>query len=481
MIDLSRNPTCAGENPTMLTIHHDGPLLCDGPTRREWLRLGGIGLGGLSLADLLAGRANASQTTARRRGKAKSVIVFGLIGGPPQHETWDPKPNAPVEVRGQFGRIATKTPGLFVGELMPRTARWTDKIAVLRAVSTNDNAHSSSGYQMMTGVPHQPLNQESALAKPPNNWPNLGAIVRALRPDSGRLPAAITIPEHIWNDGNAPWPGQDAGILGNRCNPWLIHCDPSSRDFRPPDLTLPAEVSPLRFDGRRSLLRQVNHHLDGVLRSGQPEAFSRHAQKATDLLTSSSARKAFDLNAEPESVRDRYGRSRFAQSILLARRLVEAGVSLVQVNWTRIKDQPNQGGWDTHAAHNKALKDLLMPIMDRAWSALLEDLQVRGLLDETLVVWFGEFGRTPRFNGAAGRDHWGHCFSLALAGGGIRGGVVHGASDRNGAYPADGRVEARDLIATLFHCLGHDPDTTMYDSLGRPLPISRGRVIRAVV
>jgi uncharacterized protein (DUF1501 family) len=160
---------------------------------------------------------------------------------------------------------------------------------------------------------------------------------------------------------------------------------------------------------------------------------------------------------------------------------VEAGVSLVQVNWTRIKGQPNMGGWDTHSVHNKMLKDLLMPIMDRAWSALLEDLEVRGLLDETLVVWFGEFGRTPKFNGAAGRDHWGHCFSLALAGGGIRGGVVHGASDRNGAYPVDGRVEARDLIATIFHCLGYDPDTTVSDSLGRPLPISRGRVIRAIV
>ncbi|MFO0925675.1 MAG: DUF1501 domain-containing protein [Gemmataceae bacterium] len=176
---------------------------------------------------------------------------------------------------------------------------------------------------------------------------------------------------------------------------------------------------------------------------------------------------------------DRYGRSRFADRACW-RRLVEAGVELVQVNWTRIKDQPNQGGWDTHARHNDA-RALLMPLMDQAFSALLEDLDARGLLDETLVVWFGEFGRTPRFNGAAGRDHWGHCFSLALAGGGIRGGVVHGASDRIGAYPVDGRVEARDLIATLFHLLGFSPDTEIYDALNRPLPISRGRVIQAIV
>jgi uncharacterized protein (DUF1501 family) len=200
-----------------------------------------------------------------------------------------------------------------------------------------------------------------------------------------------------------------------------------------------------------------------------------------DLLGSPAARQAFDLEREPASVRDRYGRSRFAQSVLLARRLVEAGVSLVQINWTRIKDQPNQGGWDTHAKNNESLKTLLMPIMDRVYSALLEDLEARGLLDETLVVWFGEFGRTPRFNGAGGRDHWGHVFSLALAGGGIRGGVVHGVSDKNAAYAVDGRVDPADLIATVFHCLGYRPETEVRDALGRPIPISRGRVIDAIV
>ncbi len=447
-------------------------------SRREWLRVGGIGLGGLSLAGLFAGQAAAKQP---RRGKAKAVIVFGVIGGPSQYDTWGPRPKAPAEVRGPFGAIATRTPGLFVGELMPRTACLTDRIAVLRAVATNDNAHSSSGYQMMTGVPHQPLNQESATPRAPNNWPNMGAIVRALRSDTGKLPAAIALPEHIWNDGNFPWPGQDAGLLGPRCNPWLIHCDPSAASFQVPALSLPAEVPPLRFDGRRKLLEQVERHLGAVDRTGLAGNFSRHARKAVELLESPAARKAFDLGAEPAAVRDRYGRSRFAQSVLLARRLVEAGVGLVQVNWTRIKGQLNQGGWDTHEKHNQAMKDLLMPIMDRCYSALLEDLAVRGLLDETLVVWFGEFGRTPRFNGNAGRDHWGHCFSLALAGGGIRGGVVHGSSDRNGAYPVDGRVEPRDLLATIFHCLGYAPDTEVQDSLGRPLPISRGRVITSIV
>lgn len=464
----------------MLRVLDSGQSLCDGLTRREWLRIGGVGLGGLNLARLLETQARAGNRR-QTAGMAKGVIVFGLVGGPPQHETWDPKPSAPAEIRGEFGVIPTATPGLFVGELMPRTARLTDRIAVLRAVATDDNAHSSSGYQMLTGVPHQPLNQESATPRPPNHWPSLGALVRALTPDHGRLPSAVTLPEHIWNDGNFPWPGQDAGFLGPRFHPWLVHCDPSDPEFQAPALRLGPEVSARRFDARRSLLSSVNHHLDDLLRSGAPEHYSRHAQRAIDLLGSGATRRAFDLRQEPDRVRARYGGSRFAQSVLLARRLIEAGVSLVQINWTRIANQPNQGGWDTHAQNNQSLKNLLMPIMDRAYSALLEDLRDRGMLDETLVVWFGEFGRTPRFNGNAGRDHWGHCFSLALAGGGIRGGVVHGVSDRNGAYPVDGRVEPRDLIATILHCLGHHADAEVHDMLNRPFPITRGRPIDAIL
>jgi hypothetical protein len=486
----------------MLPVFDQGYQLCDGVTRREWLRLGGIGLGGLSLDRLLASRAaraadalgspvspgsspaatsSAPRLSLSSFGKAKSVIVFGLVGGPPQHETWDPKPQAPAEVRGEFGTIASKTPGLLVGELMPKTALWTDKIAVLRAVVTNDNAHSSSGYQMLTGVPHIPLNQESALPKAPNLAPSMGALVRAVRPAPGQLPSAITLPEHIWNDGNFPWPGQDAGLLGQRYHPWLIHCDPSQEQFTIPGLALPAELPALRVDQRRNLLQQLNQQLIGLESASTVGNYGVHARKALDLLSGSRSRDAFQLSLEKPETRDRYGRSRFAQSILLARRLVEAGVSLVQVNWTRIKDEPNQGGWDTHAKHNESLKKLLMPMMDQAFSALVEDLHQRGLLDETLVVWFGEFGRTPKFNGNAGRDHWGRCFSLALAGGGIRGGVVHGVSDKHAADPVDGVVEARDLIATIFHCLGHSSDTELYDPVGRPMPLSRGRVIDQIV
>lgn len=465
----------------MLSLPDPSDRRIDPISRREWLRIGGTALGGLSLA----GMANRSNSLAASPipsfGRAKSVIVFGLLGGPAQHETWDPKPNASKEIRGEFGSISTRTPGLLVGELMPRTALLTDRIAVLRAMVTNDNAHSSSGYQMLTGIPHAPMGVENATPKPPNVAPSMGALARYLVPDRGGLPSAVTLPEHLWNDGGINWPGQDAGELGHRYDPWLIHCDPSEETFKVPGLTLPENLSHPRLQDRRSLLDRMNSTFNTIASSGSIEQLNQHGQRAFDLLTSGRSRKAFDLNLEAPTVRDRYGRSRFAQSILLARRLVEAGVSLVQVNWTRIKDQPNGGGWDTHAKHNEASKNLLMPIMDQAYSALIEDLDARGLLDETLVVWFGEFGRTPRFNPAGGRDHWGRVFSLALAGGGIRGGGVHGASDRNGADPLDGVVAPRDLIATIFHCLGFAPNTEIRDQLGRPIPLSRGRVVEQIL
>ena len=453
----------------------------DHGSRREFLRAGGISLGGLAMGDLLSAGQSTAADRGRAFGRAKSVIIFGTQGGLPQHETWDPKPDAPAEIRGEFGSIASKTPGMRVGELMPKTAQWTDRIAVLRAIVTGDNAHSSSGYQMLTGVPHQPLNRESALSAPPNLSPSMGALVRALRANPGGLPSAVTVPEHIWNDGNHPWPGQDAGFLGRKYDPWLVHCDPSRNGVNVGALKLPKEIPAMRFSSRRKLLEQVNSHLDGLSRSQVVRTYNSQAQTALSLLSASKTRNAFNLNEETAKTRDRYGRGRFAQSVLLARRLVESGVSLVQINWTRIKGHPNQGGWDTHKKHSHSLKSLLMPVADQCFSALLEDLQQRGLLDETLVVWFSEFGHTPKFNKNAGRDHWGHGFSLALAGGGIRGGVVHGQSDKHAAYPVSGVVRGADLIATVFHCLGYPAETPVHDPAGRPMPISRGKVIEAIV
>lgn len=455
-------------------------------SRREWLRVGGAGLGGLSLPLL----ATASPATASPSstgfgsafGKAKSVIVIFLGGGPPQHETWDPKPNAPADIRGGFGAIDTATPGLAIGELMPLTARLTDQIAVLRAMVTNDNSHSSSGYQMMTGVPHVPLSAENAISKAPNLAPHWGAVAKYVTPrEKSPFPSAITLPTRIANVGEIVWPGQIGGVLGPRYDPWLLTCDPSQPNFTVPDIAFPAELPALRFERRLSLLEQVDRHLHELREAPAVAGFNRQTQQALDLLGGPAARRAFDLSLESETTRNRYGRTRWAQSILLSRRLVEAGVSLVQINWCKVENEPNGGGWDTHERHNDLLKRFLMPWMDQAYSALLTDLADRGLLDETLVVWAGEFGHTPKFNGNAGRDHWGHCFSIALAGAGIRGGIVHGKSDAHAAFPVSGRVEPRDLLATIFHCLGHSPDTELHDTEGRPLPISRGRVITEIL
>jgi len=465
----------------MFSLYDQPTRLCDGISRREWLRVGGLGALGLSLPQFLQ-TAAAQETNSKSFGRAKSCIVLFLLGGPPQHETWDPKPEAPVEVRGPYHPIASATPGLMVGELMPLTAKLTDKIAVLRATSTDDNAHSSSGYWMLTGVPHTPKNAENALPGFPNNWPCMGAVVRRLRGDQAAMPASIRLPEEIWNTGHIVWPGQDAGWLGDSADPWLLTCDPNKADFQVSEITPPPDIPPLRIDRRKRLFDAVNGHLDQLEATGGIPRWDGLRQKAFELIGSQQARSAFELSREPDAMRDRYGRNRFGQSVLLARRLVEAGVTFVQVNWTRWEtDTSGSPAWDNHQNNAQRLKEVLMPPMDQAYSALLEDLAQRGMLDETLVVWMGEFGRTPRHNAAGGRDHWGHVFSTALAGGGIRGGVVHGSSDRQGAYPVDGRIEPQDLTATIFHCLGIPIHSEVRDSSKRPYAITRGQVISQIV
>lgn len=456
----------------MLPILDRPARLCDGVTRREWLRLGSASLLGLSAV----GRARAAD-------RASACIVLFLAGGPPQHETWDPKPGAPAEIRGPFQPIPSATTGLHVGELMPRLAGLTGRLAVLRAVSTDDNAHSASGYYVFTGHPHAPRNTESVPPGPPNDAPGLGGVVRKLAQRPGRLPAAVTLPEGVINNPNNPWPGQDAGYLGRSADPWRLVCDPSAPGFRLPELTAPGDLPPLRVDGRAALLTDLDRYAAGVERSGAAARFDAARAQAFDLVRSPAARAAFDLDREPPRVRDRYGRHKFGQSVLLARRLVEAGVTLVQVNWPRESGDTTSNAplWDTHAKNAERLKTALMPPWDQAFSALLEDLTDRGMLGETLVVCVGEFGRTPRHNPAGGRDHWGHVFSAALAGGGVRGGAVYGASDSRGAYPQEGRVQPEDLTATVFHCLGFDPHTEVHDVQGRPQPISRGRVIREIL
>ncbi|HUE16674.1 MAG TPA: DUF1501 domain-containing protein [Planctomycetaceae bacterium] len=462
--------------------------LCDGLTRREVLRFGGVSAFGLGLPHLLRSRSAAAemQSAGTRSplpgARAKNCIVLFLMGGPSQHSTWDPKPDAPAEVRGEFAPIATSVPGLQFSELMPETARLAHHICVLRAVSSGDNAHSSSGYYMLTGRPHTPMNFENANPGPPNDFPSMGAVVRKLNPSRGVIPSAVTLPHHIFNTDRSVWPGQDAGFLGQAVDPWIVNCAPAEKSFRVQGLTLPRDVPPLRLERRQSLLAQFNQHRSALTAGGLLDAFDADTRQAFDLLASGRSAQAFRLDDEPAAVRERYGRSPFGQSVLLSRRLIEAGVKLVQVNWYRAADEPPSNPcWDSHTNEAQRLRKVLAPPTDRAYSALLEDLSQRGLLDGTLVVCMAEFGRSPRINGQAGRDHWGSVYSVALAGGGVRGGQAFGASDAIGGQPKEGRVRPHDLAATVFDRLGYRPETTINDPLGRPLPISTGEPIGAIV
>ena len=459
---------------------HRQARLCDGLGRREFLRAGGLGL--LGGGALLHG-SGALAAVEPINAKAKRCIILFLLGGPAQHSTWDPKPDATEDIRGAFGAIRTAVPGTHICELLPETAKLMDKIALLRAVTTGDHAHSSSGYAMLTGVPHQPMNRENANPGAPNDWPTMGAVVQHLKGQrTNALPAAMRLPMHIFNTDQSIWPGQDSGFLGAKADPWLFRCEPNSPSFHAPEIQLKEDVTLARLDGRKSLLKQLDQRLADVERTGEFNAFSEQKQQALGLLGDRNTVSAFRLGDEPDHVRARYGRNQFGQSVLLGRRLLEAGVTLVQVNWFRGPDEPSAAPcWDSHANETQRLKNVLVPPLDLAYSALMRDLIDRGMLEDTLVICMGEFGRTPKFNRAGGRDHWGHVFSLALAGGGIRGGVVHGSSDNHAAYPISGIVRPQDLTATIFQCLGYPPQTEIHDHLGRPLPISRGTVIREVL
>ncbi len=465
----------------MISVEVAGSRLCDAISRREALRVGALPLLGLSSLSAFQPQA-AAQGVEPQRARAKRCIVLFLLGGPTQHSTWDPKPEMPEEIRGAYGPIATSVPGIQICELLPLTAARMDRILLLRGVSTGDHAHSSSGYFMLTGQPHQPMNFENANPGAPNNWPTLGAVVQHLRRQESTLPSSVRLPQHIFNTDLSVWPGQDSGYLGPTADPWLFRCDPLTGEFPVPEFRLPQEVPLARLDGRRQLLRQLDARIASVERTGAMQSFTEKQRQAFRVMSASQTKNAFDLSEESVQTRDRYGRGQFGQSVLLARRLMEADVSFVQVNWFRGSDEPsNAPCWDSHASETSRLKSALVPAFDLAYSALLDDLSDRGLLDETLVVAMGEFGRTPKMNAQGGRDHWGHVFSIALAGGGIQRGGVFGSSDRQGGFVQSGLVRPQDLTATIFHCLGYAPETIIRDSLDRPLSISQGNVIREIL
>lgn len=443
-------------------------------SRRDWIRLTVPGAFGLPLGGWLQARA-AGGTVNRGAsfGRAKSCVLLYLAGGPPQHETFDPKPEAPAEIRGDFKSIQTRVPGVHFSELLPHTARIADKLAVIRSMSTDNNSHTASGYWMLTGYEHT-ANVE--IPATPGDWPCLASVVGALRPSQRSPFSSVILPEILHNDNAPPSPGQFGGFMGHTWNPHLFECDPASPRFEIDGLKLPVEVSPLRMDGRVDLLHQFDRHFSRTAASGSPAAFDRMQQQAFDVLRNATTRAAFELEREPAGLRERYGSKKWGQSVLLARRLIEAGVRLVQVNWPREPNDMATGFpvWDTHKNNSARLRDVLCPQFDRSFSALITDLQDRGLLDQTLVVAMGEFGRTPKINAQGGRDHWGHCFSLAVAGAGIEGGQVIGASDRTGAYPASRRLRPQDLAATILHLMGIDPNGDFLDPFGRPRPLTNG-------
>lgn len=449
--------------------------LCEGMTRREWLRVGGLSSMGLMLPQLLAARAAGEEKPkdgGGSFGRAKSCIVCFLFGAPAHQDIWDLKPDASDDIRGEFEPISTSVPGTFFGEHIPRMAKLAHKFALIRSMTHPDATHTVAMHYMLTGQRHRrPATNPTNL---PDDFPCYGATVNRLRPSKSPLPSGISL-NSPGNEipSNHIFPGFFAGFLGHGYDPMFITSNPASDKFDP--FPTAGGATKERVGERGELARQ----LDGLrTKLGSDDGIrsaGTYQDKALSIVRSPEAVRAFDLTKEKQSVREAYGMSPFGQGCLLARRLVEADVRLVTVNWARDYKAGTDDLWDTHAQNFKNHKERLLPPFDLAYSALLTDLEERGLLDETLVVVLGEFGRTPKINKGAGRDHWPGCFSITLAGAGIRGGLVHGASDKMAAYPSRDPVSPEEVAATIYHALGIPLRTELIDHSGRPLPLATAK------
>ncbi len=461
----------------MFSINDIPHTLCDRVSRREVLRIGGLSTLGLTLPGLLRATESRSIVTDDPMfGRAKNIIYVWLQGGPPQHETFDPKPHAPAEIRGPFQPIQTSIPGEHFCELLPRTARIAHKLAIVRSLATDNNIHSASAYEVLTGYKYRGPNARTIS---PTDWPYFGSLVKKLKP-SERIPAlsAIWLPELMRLNENVTPAGQTAGFLGRQWDPDRFKGDPNHPDFKVEGLNLTG-IEPLRLNSRISLLKQFEQRFETVEHDRAAGVYDTFQGQALDLLTSRRVRDAFQIQNESPEVRERYGRTKWGQCLLLARRMVEVGVRLVHVNWTR---EPGDSAvdnpmWDTHAQNADRVEDVLCPMFDVGFTALMEDLDQRGLLDETLVIAIGEFGRTPKINPSGGRDHWGPVFSFAMAGAGIAEGQVYGASDKIGGHPARDRVSTADLTATIFHLLGIDHTARFLDAEGREHSLTAGQPV----
>ncbi len=457
----------------MSRVHSLGSL-----SRRDFLCAGG----GLALAGYFA--PHFAQAANPPAGKARSCILVYLLGGPPQLDMFDLKPNAPAEIRGPFRPIATNLPGTQICEHLPRLACMAQRYALVRSVSYPNHNHTPMIYYTLTGRMVERPNEDNDIRPPQrSDHPHLGAVLARHLPAPRGLPGYIAIPELAirsslegqYKRARTALRGGGGGFLGPLVDPLSVHGDPGTPDALPA-LRLPPEVTDARLERRDALLSVLEYRGPGSLGARTHGALRRQAVALTGA--SSSAAAVFSIDAEPATLRDRYGRHRFGRAMLLARRLAEAGVPMIAIHFN---EMTVCDGWDTHSKNFEALRSELLPMVDQSLSALLSDLAQRGLADETLVVMMGEFGRTPRINADAGRDHWGSCQSVLLSGGGIRGGQVYGASDRIAAYPATDPVDPVDIHATMLHCLGLHPDQTMLDNLQRPHVLSAGRVLSALL
>jgi len=459
----------------MVESFPSAPLQHHPCSRRSLLEIGTAGTLGLSLPQLLAARSiDSSSRDLPYFGKARSCIVVFLFGGPSQQDLWDLKPETSSDIRGEFSPIDTAVPGMQIGELLPHLAQKADHFTLIRSMSHRDFEHGSASYSALTGQPH-PRPGTNTPARP-EDFPTYGSVVSKLRPTSRPSPNFVVLGPVMHQGNRPPMAGQNAGFLGSSHEPFRIAENPNLSSFEVRSLAPAEAVSTGRFRRRQQLLSQIDPHAYQQSGSASQEGMSKLYERAFSLLYASQTQQAFDLDQESRAIREQYGRHQFGQTLLLARRLVEAEVPLITVNWSR----QNRDQWDTHLNHHPKLRELLPPF-DKGVSGLIEDLNSRGLLETTLVVCLGEFGRTPRINKDAGRDHWPDCYSLLITGGGIAPGQVYGASDRFAAYPAEHPVAPWDLAATVYHCLGIDPHQTLTDPVDRPIQIAQGNVVRGLL
>jgi hypothetical protein len=469
----------------MITVLGTARRCCDGLTRRETLRVGALSLlgGFMNEANLLA--LEQRPKASSRRAIAKSVLLINLQGGPPTQDMYDLKPNAPDRIRSEFKPIATSAPGVQVCELLPRLAKWMHKAAVVRSVYHNGGCHND--LPMYTGYDVPPPNIETFRVTDP---PSMGSVLSYLEKRQGLLPSYVYLPCGLgWGEYKRK-PGFGAGFLGQKYEPACTECkayvdNPPDTQYRPQivrgepvvhGIQLREGVTVDQLNRRRSLMEQLGTNLRHLESQNALRGYSSNEQRAFDILNSAQVRAAFDLRLESPRMRDRYGHTLFGSSMLLGRRLIERGVRFVNVSWDNFSNrfQVSNEAWDTHKNNFPILKNTHLPSLDQTVSALMEDLDSRGLLDQTLIVMMGEMGRHPEINGDGGRDHWTSCYSVFLAGAGVRGGTVYGTSDAHARFIKDRPVHIKDIVATVYHCLGIDPETPVYDQGKRPIAIAHG-------